>query len=337
MLEWKVVAIICSEGLHYRWLPNARRPLAGNRLCVAGTHAFAGGIGCSIHEARTGRLHRARACASDRAMTRLRDFLIDLSIMAFIALVLALMGPFGMFAVPLPIRILYWLVVGAGGYLLYRPAMMAATRAAIRLDLPVPALWAATCLLAGIPMTAILWFANGLLGRSGPPELAALFELYANILIVAGVVCIVFWFASAKQRAAMAAGDGTDAPLTAAPQPPASPPPVVDTPAPSPTIPFLDRLPLHLGTDLLALEMEDHYVRAYTLQGSALILLRLRDAIAELGAVDGAQVHRSWWVARDAIEAIGRDGRNIRLELRGGLIAPVARNAVPDLKARGWI
>jgi hypothetical protein len=335
MLESKVVAIICSRSLEYRWPPDARRPFAGNRRYAAGTGAFAGGAGCSVHEARTGRLHRARACATDRAMARLRDFLIDLSIMAFIALVLALMGPFGMFAVPLPIRILYWLVVGAGGYLLYRPAMVAATRAAIRLDLPVPALWAATCLLAGIPMTAILWFANSLIGRSDPPELAALFELYANILIVAGVVCIVFWFASAKQRAALAAGEPAETPVLAAPQPPASAPPVAETPAPA--VPFLDRLPPHLGTDLLALEMEDHYVRAYTGQGSALILLRLRDAIAELGAVDGAQVHRSWWVARDAIETVGRDGRNIRLELRGGLIAPVARNAVPDLKARGWI
>lgn len=254
-----------------------------------------------------------------------RDWMIELAVMAFIAVVLALLGPFGMFAVPLPVRLLYWLLVGVGGYLLYMPAMRAASRLAPRLELPEPALWAAACALVSVPMTALIWLTNGLLGEMPALRLEAVLGLYGNILIVAGVVCLVFRFVGARRR------------MPPGPAPTPTPSPATAPDAPAAEAPFLDRLPPHLGRDLLALEMEDHYVRAHTPLGSALILLRLRDAVAELAAIDGAQVHRSWWVARGAVERTLRDGRNVRLALRGGLVAPVARNVVPELKAQGWL
>ena len=77
-------------------------------------------------------------------------------------------------------------------------------------------------------------------------------------------------------------------------------------------------------------------MRAHTALGSELILLRMRDAVAELEGIDGAQVHRSWWVARDAVEDVKRDGRNLRLVLPDGLEAPVSRTRVTELKEAGW-
>ena len=99
---------------------------------------------------------------------------------------------------------------------------------------------------------------------------------------------------------------------------------------------FFERLPLSLGTDLIALEMEDHYVRVHTALGSDLVLMRMRDAVAELDALEGAQVHRSWWVAHGAVEDVRREGRNVRLILAGGLEAPVSRANVIQLKDEGW-
>jgi DNA-binding LytR/AlgR family response regulator len=65
---------------------------------------------------------------------------------------------------------------------------------------------------------------------------------------------------------------------------------------------FLERLPLKLrGAEVWAVEAEDHYLRLHTSKGQDLILMRLADAVAELEGIEGAQVHRSWWVARDAI------------------------------------
>jgi len=95
---------------------------------------------------------------------------------------------------------------------------------------------------------------------------------------------------------------------------------------------FLERLPAKLkGARLLAVNAEDHY------RGQDLILLRLSDAIQELEGFEGAQVHRSWWVARDAVEsARRRDGRAI-LSVEGGLEVPVSRQYVTALKSSGWL
>ena len=103
------------------------------------------------------------------------------------------------------------------------------------------------------------------------------------------------------------------------------------------TVPFLDRLPGAWADRLVALEMEDHYVRAHGPGTSALILLRMRDAEAELAGIDGMRIHRSWWVARSAVEKVLRDGRGYKLRLTNGLDAPVARDRIVALKAAGWI
>ena len=90
--------------------------------------------------------------------------------------------------------------------------------------------------------------------------------------------------------------------------------------------------PRRFGREVICLQMEDHYVRIHTALGSKLILMRLSDAVARTGR-EGLQVHRSWWVARDAVTEVIRDGRNLRLKLLNGLEVPVARRAVARLKA----
>lgn len=83
--------------------------------------------------------------------------------------------------------------------------------------------------------------------------------------------------------------------------------------------------------------MEDHYVRAHGPDGqSVLILMRMADAERELAGTDGARVHRSWWVMRGAVAGQRRVGRNLVLQLPDKLEAPVARDRVADLRARGW-
>ena len=89
-----------------------------------------------------------------------------------------------------------------------------------------------------------------------------------------------------------------------------------------------------LADDVLALQMEDHYVRVHRLHGSELILMPLGRAIESMTAEE-LRTHRSWWVARHAIITVEGDARSMRL--RHGLIAPVARSAIAHLKAAGWI
>jgi len=99
----------------------------------------------------------------------------------------------------------------------------------------------------------------------------------------------------------------------------------------------VETAPLRLGREVLCLQMEDHYVRVHGRDGSRLILASLGRAVGDLKGVDGMQVHRSWWVARDAVESLVEDGRNFRLRLRNGIEAPVGRTKIAALRSAGWL
>lgn len=89
---------------------------------------------------------------------------------------------------------------------------------------------------------------------------------------------------------------------------------------------------------LAAVEAEDHYCRVRRRDGqSALIHYRFGDALAELEAIDGAQVHRGVWVAADAVEGAERAARRWRLRLAGGAIVPVSSTYAPEARRRHWL
>ncbi len=260
----------------------------------------------------------------------LRQVLIDLAVMTVIGVLLGLVGPFGSFGAPLAWRLVYWLAFAYIGYACYRPVTVVATRVAARLALPKWAMVVVGVLIASAPMTVAVWVLGGGPDELRWPTLDEALQSYFYVLLIGGGVTLLFMATQRDQGDAKPLSGQTAAktPVESAPVAPSAPPPAAT--------PFLDRLPAHLGSDLIALEMEDHYVRAHTALGSELILLRMRDAVAELGEIDGRQVHRSWWVARDAVEDVKRDGRNLRLVLPGGLEAPVSRTRVTELKDAGW-
>lgn len=253
----------------------------------------------------------------------LRKMVIDLSIMTGLGVLLALIGPFGSFELPFALRLIYWVGLGWGGYACYRPIAGAVNRLGTALDLPEAAAWIAGCLIATVPMTLVVWFAGLLPGPMRLPSLNTAVGLYGYVLVIGATVTGFFYLfdRAAPAPAAPIAADKPD--LTDSAEPPRPR--------------FYERIPIRLGTDLIALQMEDHYVRIHTRLGSDLILMRMRDAVAELDGINGAQVHRSWWVARSGVARTQRDGRNVKLVLHGGLEVPVARDAMAALKAAGWL
>ena len=118
----------------------------------------------------------------------------------------------------------------------------------------------------------------------------------------------------------------------------AAPPSVPATTAEPTGQAFLQRHAPHLaGARLLALEAEDHYLRIHADRGSALVLMRLGDAVAALGEVAGWRVHRSFWLASDVPTRAERRGQGWQLVLQIGRAIPVSRDAArrlgPDLLA----
>jgi len=91
-------------------------------------------------------------------------------------------------------------------------------------------------------------------------------------------------------------------------------------------------LALPVASDVLCLQMEDHYVRIHRPGGSTIELMPMKIAIARYGRPGGIRVHRSWWVAQDAIRSVEQEGRNWRLVLSNGLAVPVARSGVASVR-----
>jgi len=255
-----------------------------------------------------------------------RKLLVDLSIMTVIGVVLALIGPLGSFADPLATRLIIWVGFSYAGYLIYSPIGWLVEKLSGSLDLPSGWLWVAGTMLATVPMAIVVWSLNQI-GRSSfywPTAQEALIH-YAYVLVIGGGITLLFNVIQptggskenepeVQAETALSASD---------PQPSANP--------------LLDQLPAELGSEVIALEMEDHYVRVHTALGSELILMRLRDAMVHVAEIDGRQVHRSWWVARGSVEDVRREGRNVRLVLACGIEAPVSRAQVSELKEAGWL
>ncbi|HYD30332.1 MAG TPA: LytTR family DNA-binding domain-containing protein [Azospirillaceae bacterium] len=100
---------------------------------------------------------------------------------------------------------------------------------------------------------------------------------------------------------------------------------------------LLDLLPYDLGREVIALAMEDHYVRVHTLNGNCRIHMRFREALEGVANLDGRQVHRSYWVATAAVQRIERQGTGrFVIELRNNLRIPISRSQLRALRETGW-
>ena len=166
-------------------------------------------------------------------------------------------------------------------------------------------------LIMAAPMGLVVWLGATAASGRAPPVAALPGMLWETLLICIAASVLAVLIARGRRSAA----SRTEAPPK-----------------------FLERLPLKLrGAEVWAVEAEDHYLRLHTSKGQDLILLRLSDAIDELGGLEGAQVHRSWWVARAAVvEAQRGDGRAV-LTLKDGSQVPVSRTYARQLRGRGWI
>jgi len=238
--------------------------------------------------------------------------------------VMAVIGPFGSYNyMGLPIRLIYFVVISGLFYL-----QILGIAALLSLVEAIEG-WSTTVrmglagFLAAVPGTAEIFLIHGWLVRPIPLHYAP--QIFLDAAFVSVVISVAVGLMVERRL-------HTEADLERART--AAVPTSVD---PQAAPDFFRRIPPALGRDLLALEMEDHYLRIHTAIGSDLILLRLRDALTELGQASGLQVHRSWWVANDAVASAGRDGSRSVLVLRNGLHVPVSKSFRDRVKEAGWL
>lgn len=99
--------------------------------------------------------------------------------------------------------------------------------------------------------------------------------------------------------------------------------------------PIVGRLPERLRAPLVALSVADHYVEVHTTKGSGRVLMRLSDAIQDVGDTDGIRVHRSHWIATDHVQSFRREKSRLILTLTGGRDIPVSRTYQDDVRQLG--
>lgn len=233
-------------------------------------------------------------------------------VLAVLSTVAGLVGPFGTFEAmpPLP-RLAYWAAVVVGTGL---TGTLVAGLAEPFLSRWLPPL-----------------FAAGLAGALAGPAIAAVVYLLNLAIFGAEAHGFDFLALSFYCAAISAAVTVLGAYLGRQPAPAAA------VAAPEATPALLERLPQARQGRLLHLAVADHYVDVTTDRGTTLVLIRLSDAIREAAPVPGLQVHRSHWVARDAVRRSLRQAGKPLLELENGTLVPVSRSHLTAVRAAGWL
>ncbi|TCT35265.1 LytTR family DNA-binding domain-containing protein [Martelella mediterranea] len=95
------------------------------------------------------------------------------------------------------------------------------------------------------------------------------------------------------------------------------------------------RLPLQKRGRLLSVSVSDHYVDVVTSAGREMLLMRLKDAIDETAPVEGLRIHRSHWVALEAVAEVAREDGRIVVVTSAGARLPVSRTYLPALREAG--
>lgn len=98
---------------------------------------------------------------------------------------------------------------------------------------------------------------------------------------------------------------------------------------------LLARIEPELRGRILRLCAGDHYVEVYTERGSTKLRMRFSDALSELNGTPGMRVHRSHWVARDAIAGHMIEKGRMFLQLEDGALVPVSRNYRTEVEESG--
>jgi hypothetical protein len=231
-----------------------------------------------------------------------------LSAAGILSAMLALTGGFGSFAIVLPLRVWYWLLtlIGSGVALFW-------LRRALGRWIKRPILIGVTTIVAAaMPSALAAGLLAGILGLRTGPGWPAFVVIGCSIT----PPLYVLWRML----------DGRSLARDVAPAVPGN---ELIPPA------LAHKLPLRLARSrLIAIEAQDHYLRVITEQGEALVHMRLAEALGALNGTDGLQVHRSWWVATEAVEDVHLARGRGMLRLANNLQVPVSRTFARDAEAK---
>ena len=247
---------------------------------------------------------------------------------------LVYLGPFGTWAsLTVSDRLLFWTIAVGANWVVGNVVFTSTIRSFRNRKWPTWTGLVLAALITALPGTGTVWLVVAIYLDYQPSDVSGIIELYAQVFVLHLIIgSLVFHLIDRTRRQRDIARKISV---------PESPPPGEKADAiaqAAPEAALLARLSARSRAKLLHLHMQDHYVEVNTAAGSELLLLRFRDALREVEDVNGLQVHRSHWVARDAVAGVERrGGGRVILRLVNGSRVPVSRSFAPVLKSHGWI
>lgn len=246
------------------------------------------------------------------------------------AVVLALTGPYGtdrdLAFLP---RLGYWLAVGALTFTAGYGTVVFLLNAAFGDQARHPLQVGLVGLAAGIPIAAITILINEQVFGALPATPGEILATLANSAVIAAAVSFLYALLDGRSGSSESPVEAKASSAVRQDEPPA---PAQETTA---CPPLLDRLRPQLRGRLSHLSMQDHYVDVYTDKGHQLVLMRLVDAVREAAPVEGMQIHRSHWIALDAVGRVFTEGGRLQVEMADGTILPVARSSQAAVRSAG--
>jgi len=257
-----------------------------------------------------------------------RRFAMKLALIAVSGgIFLGFVGPYGSYLNPGSVaRIFYWVTCALTGLGLYAGPLLLARR--LGLNWHGRKFWSGVACLVSLLSLLQTTITRDLALSIWPglgPHLPGWWQWYGQVLLIA-LPSVAFVVVFVTKRGKMPVQGVSSAPKASDEEKP--------FPAVQPAR-IADNFPR--SETILALQMEDHYIRCHQGDGSKLVHGVFRDALARQAACDGLQVHRSWWVARKALAGWEGTPRALRLILVNGVSVPVSRTHVARLREAGWL
>lgn len=238
-----------------------------------------------------------------------------LFVSSFLGLILGLLGPFGSYAMPIVPRLIYWIVLFNLGYFIYYIAHKVTQNflvdKQIKQNKQRLILFITPTLLAAIPLSYLVAFASQFLIEAETSLTLLALTVLPQVLVLGLAIDYVMHLIypnspQQKQHNVEKAGQA-----------------------------FINRIPTKLGTSLICLVMEDHYMIVYTEKGNHMLLMRMKDALIELKGFHGMQVHRSNWIAIDKVKSVNKTSRKTVLVMTNGIEISVSKKYLATIKEAG--
>lgn len=239
--------------------------------------------------------------------------------MAAVILILTIMGPFNTLVdMTFAPRLVYW---GGISLVTFPVAMAVSMFVGIWLEqrrTPSAIARLIGGAIGGIPIGGLVFVANAYFAGTIDSTLANLIRMTDYTIPISAAISVIYYLVESSMK-----GNADAQFAKTHSQPPAAT-----------ATPFLKRLPVELGKDIISLQAQDHYVRVNTTKGSEMVLIRLSDAESELEGIEGTRVHRSWWLARAHIGELKRENDKLIAVLSNGQQVPVSRTYAKQV--RSW-